>query len=315
MSKRKRPAHELAGQRVFATGALDEGYLIPDSGLINARDADRQLVRPPFNVPKKISLADVAVRLEEHICKRSSRCVSSAAPAAPTATFAAIPSPPTAPALKRKPAEPVSFITTDRDTDIAITTKAGLVTRSHELGGVVTQLHPKRITLDGVSGYTEECNDCGVDNTCGAWVSSLGMDLSSITLVGCFAKGNTITHPYGRCFRYYCDSGCMRRGMPMWDANVGCCKEAYNEDNFLESMRELAKGVGCKCDCCIRMTRCLACGSVTPKDNAMLCAQDVHESHDATGFYCGDVCAAKGAKWQGVAPIALASRRVNWTLS
>ena len=45
--------------------SLDGGYLIPESGLINPRDASGQIVRPPFNVPKKLSFAEVAVRLEE----------------------------------------------------------------------------------------------------------------------------------------------------------------------------------------------------------------------------------------------------------
>lgn len=40
-------------------------------------------MRPPFNVPKKLSLADVAVRLEEHIQKRSSSAAASGSPTPP----------------------------------------------------------------------------------------------------------------------------------------------------------------------------------------------------------------------------------------
>lgn len=69
--KRKRPIHPLAGQRVQAAGAPDGGYLIPESGLINARATDGSIVRPPFNVPKNIGLSDVAAKLEAHVSSRS----------------------------------------------------------------------------------------------------------------------------------------------------------------------------------------------------------------------------------------------------
>jgi len=71
MSPKKRPAHELAGQRIYATGALDDGYRIPDSGgPINAKDRNGKLVRL-FHAPKKMSLAEVTAKLEEHIRKHS----------------------------------------------------------------------------------------------------------------------------------------------------------------------------------------------------------------------------------------------------
>lgn len=70
MSKKK-AAHPLLGQRLQATGGGPDGYLVKPSGMIDAHDADGNLVRPPFNVSRKLSLVDAAARLEEHIRKNA----------------------------------------------------------------------------------------------------------------------------------------------------------------------------------------------------------------------------------------------------
>ena len=166
--------------------------------------------------------------------------------------------------------------------DIAIATDTGLLTKQHRSNGVITNHYPKRISLGRGGSSNEMCQICLVAEDSGDWVAALGMDLSSITLVGCHAHGGMGLS--GRCFNYYCDTSCTRRG---------ACNHA-NQDHWLASIEDLAKGVGCRFDCCIRAKRCGGCGSVEPKGKAMICARDWHDDEDAYGFYCGKDCAEQG---------------------
>jgi len=168
----------------------------------------------------------------EHIRKRSS---TSAAPLLPqhelTPTVVApLPLPSRPP-----PAEPTSTITTTRDTDLAVVADSGIVTRMHLSDGVVTRLWPARIPLDGTREWgrqaPERCQDCGVYDSCGKWVSSLGMDLARIALVACHIKTVRRAAVCGRCVCYYCDSGCTRRRQ--WLINgEGCsrCNGNFDKD-------------------------------------------------------------------------------------